>query len=77
MDCCYEGHCFDMCYSVWSRDTTFKWMDLADDSYTIRETLINDVGLFVSNETLCLLMLQGVVGSWIRSVLTVDPYTAF
>jgi len=35
-----------------------------------------DVGLFGSKEMLCLLLLHGVVSSWIRSVLTVGPYTA-
>jgi len=35
-----------------------------------------DVGLFGSKETLGLLLSQGVVGSWIHSVLTVCPYTA-
>ena len=35
-----------------------------------------NVGLFGSKEVLCLLMLQEVVGSWIRSVLTVGPYVA-
>jgi len=34
-----------------------------------------DVGLFGSKETLCLLLPQGVVDSWIRFVLTVGPYT--
>jgi len=35
-----------------------------------------DVGLFGLKEALCLLLLQGVVVSWIRSVLTVGAYNA-
>ena len=34
-----------------------------------------DVGLFGSKEMLCLLLLQGVVGSWICYTLTIGPYT--
>jgi len=46
--------------------------------HTPGETLINlfDVGLFSSKEAICFLLLQGVVGSWIRFVLTVGPYAA-
>jgi len=46
--------------------------------HTLGEVLISlfDVGLFSSKETLCLLLLQGVDDSWIRSVLTVGSYAA-
>lgn len=41
-----------------------------------KSSSVFDVGLFGLKETLCLLMSQGVVDSWIHFVLTVAPYTA-
>jgi len=35
-----------------------------------------EIRLFSSKETLCLLLLQEVVGYWIHSMLTVGSYTA-
>jgi len=41
-----------------------------------KSSSVFDVGQFGSKEILCLLLSQGVVGSWVHFVLTVGPYTA-